>query len=181
MRMVHHPGHILSRNRDAYICPPPPRGSQCVSIVAAQSERWVTDAIIAHEDEFVEFGALEDDDGDDLAESIAADYQKLREYGEAFAGDMPLTVVQSATSVIQARIRENERTLAARTKAPARRDSQLEAMAMAGATFANYFASFDVDDQRDIIASIVDHIDVLPSTKGAAKTFNAERLSIIWR
>lgn len=195
-RMQHRPK--FKRNKAIYQCPTPPRGHSCVSITASMAEEFITAAIIDHEPEFVELGdETADDDGGDLAATIAADNRMITDLGIAYANQLiPLAALQSATSVIEARIRDGERTLAARTPGRASQsrippkgrvrdndgriltDDELRAMAMAGATYEDLWDDFDIDERRNIIAALVDHIDVHRSTLHA---FDPARLYIVWR
>ena len=180
-RMQHRPA--WRRNKPIYLCPGQPRGYNCVSITADKADAFVADAIIAHAgDDSLFIEPERDIDGVDLAASIAADDQMIADLGVAYAtGTIPLAALQSATSVIDARKRDSERALASRVTPStivSARDRELEAMAMAGATFKNWFESFEVDEQRYMIGQKVVRIDVARAPRGAPV---GDRLHIIWR
>jgi site-specific DNA recombinase len=192
-KMNHQPQ--WKKNAATYVCPPRERGapdrigSQCVSVSASRVEAAVVAAVVARsEAPVIEKHSRRSDPTAALAASIVADRAELQVLGAGVANkSLSLTMAQAAAAGIEKRIADTERKLAAVPRAAANGGSNdLHAAALAGATFANYFASFDTDDQRAIIGRMVDHVDVAATVKPAARKGAkmrpvADRLSIRWR
>lgn len=184
-RMVHVPGASGTRNRAQYACPAPPRARRCVSIVAPGTDEYVIEAILARTDAEPIDMTGDGEEDDSLAESIAADYQTLRELGEGIKnGTLSITMAQTAAAAIEARINESERALA--VQIPAHGPAAIVrggTVNLDGSPFhiRDYWHDTDVDERRWIIEGIVEKIEVMPSPQGAPKVFDPKRLRIIWR
>jgi DNA invertase Pin-like site-specific DNA recombinase len=171
-----------------YVCPPRGNGSKgaaCVSIIADKADAAARDAVLGYLDSKEFSRALASaraaaKDADrvvaKLSDQLIRDRARLSELGEMFAdGEIDRSEYRRLVDRVQARIDAAERKLAQlNTAAPSAR------LKGQGATLRRAWDAMTLDEQRDVIAAVVDHFVVDPAEK-PVNVFRPKRVRLVPR
>jgi site-specific DNA recombinase len=159
-----------------YICMPRPYGCNRVSIVANWVEEFVTDAVLGVLGDPTVSGAGDSNNGNAAQlDSIAADRLLLDELAAAYAGrKITMSEWLTARTPIEARISAEQTSIADDT-----RTSMVRRLTARSVGLREVWPTLDVEKQRAILETVLDHIVVRRVGKGSYR--ESSRLNPVWR
>ena len=167
--------YVCTRNINSKVI-----GCGRMSRSAEPIERLVTEALFGMFDSTDMVRAIdgqEDDHGAALMEQITADQAQLDELAGAYAAkQITMREWLAARSPIEQRIEALSADFAATTS----RDTVAREYVGRGSALREEWGLKSIDQQRAILASVLDHIDVAPATRGS-KAFDPEKITPVWK
>jgi site-specific DNA recombinase len=164
--MMRNPGS--GRNKPYYVCPPLPRGHQCVSITQAPADRAVIDAVLSATERITEVTDVQviTEPVQDHTEALQS---KLTDLARMWASDLITgSEYEEARRTIEARMKEEDMRVQAYIETvlpePVPADVRGE------------WTTMTTDGQRDFIRLLITRITVLPAIKGRA--FDPSRMRV---
>lgn len=120
--------------------------------------------------------AKDDQQAAQLAAQINADQDRLTEFATMLAeGDMSRQEWHTARDVVNRKLTEARRRLAGLTHSDA-----LNGLDLDGEQLDEQFATLELERQHAIIATVVDHVVILPGTRGV-HSVDPARVEPVWR
>ena len=173
----------MRRTTWRYVCQSGSDHGGCgrLTVVAAPLEELVADTVLLRLDTPNLAAALNgavraDTDSGALMDEISADREQLDELAAVYAGKgISLREWMAARKVIEDRINTSEPTARRATST-----TRLAAVLGQGRTLRTQWASLNLDRQRAIVDTVLDHAVIRPGTPGA-RNLDPERVRLIWR
>jgi DNA invertase Pin-like site-specific DNA recombinase len=167
-----------------YVCTSGPDHGGCgrISVVAAPVEELVAAAVLYRLDtpqlaDALTGRAVDDEQAAALAEAVAADRAQLEELAALYA-DKTVTAREwmAARSRIETRIHDAERRLARLT-----RNDALAGLVGNGEQLRGQWNALNLTRQHAIVAAVLDHARIRPSTTPGIRTLDPTRVDLVWR
>jgi len=166
-----------------YVCQSGPDHGGCgrLTVVAAPLEELVADAVLLRLDTPELAAALNgavraDADTAALTDAISEDKEQLEELATTYADKhISLSEWMTARKRIEDRINANERRVRRATST-----TRLAAVMGQGRSLRTEWAGLNLDRQRAIVDTVLDHAVIGPGSRGA-RNLDPERLRLIWR
>ena len=189
MLRCHKCGQRLVGTGDRYRCSAPGSGGcSGATVRIVHADAAVRDQILDYLDspafakalDRAQRAAAKSDAGISKAlDQLAKDRAQLTELGDAFAdGTLSRTEYKRLTDRVRARIAENE-AMASKFDAAAAAPG-VGALADQGAKLREAWGAMTLQERRDVLRALVDHVVVLPAPPPVNR-FNPDRLDVRWR
>lgn len=166
-RLIHWVG--WESNRRSYVCPPKPRGHQCVGVVADPLEELVTRRVLMTFGRSTERPIIEGVTAA-LADASTRDRAMLVELAEAYGRtDITMPEYLAARRPIEQRIADDENRIIGEAEIRARASRH---------DLRERWPNLSIDERREAIRTVVDRIVV--NRSGRTRLFHPERVRIVW-
>lgn len=166
-----------------YVCLSGPDHGGCgrMLVQAEPVEQLVTDGVLLRLSSPAMLEALAGRAADDvqaaeLAAQISTDQARLAEFATMLAtGEMSRAEWRTVRDVVDQRLRQAQRRLAELTHADA-----LSGLDLASPQLAELFAGLELERQHAIIATVLDHVEILPGRRGIQHV-DPGRVHPVWK